>query len=96
MNTVMKQNLYLFLIVVILIAAPLIIFNSVEYEGTDDKAAEAVGGIAPNYEPWLNPIWEPPGDSVESFLFALQAALGSGVVFYLIGYTVGRNRQNQG
>jgi cobalt/nickel transport protein len=59
-----------------------------EWAGADAKAEEAIGEISPQYEPWFSPLFEPPSGEIESFLFSLQAAIGS----LLIGYFIGRYR----
>ena len=43
--------------------------------------------LLPNadYEPWFEPILEPASGEVESLLFALQAAIGAGVVGFVLG-----------
>ena len=39
---------------------------------------------------WIEPIFEPNSSEVESGLFALQAALGAGIVGYALGRMSGR------
>ena len=41
--------------------------------------------LNPDYEPWFEPILEPASGEVESLLFALQAAIGAGVVGFVLG-----------
>jgi cobalt/nickel transport protein len=60
------------------------------FSGADDQAGKLIGQIAPKYEPWFKPLWEPPSSEIASLLFALQAALGAGVLFYYLGYVRGR------
>ena len=43
--------------------------------GSDDRAGEMVGQIAPGYRPWREPLWE-PGEGAEPWFFGAQAALG--------------------
>lgn len=43
-------------------------------------------------EPWFEPIFEPGSGEIESGLFALQAALGAGVLGYVLGNLRGRSR----
>jgi cobalt/nickel transport protein len=57
-----------------------------EWIGSDEKAEEVIGDIAPNYEPWFSPVFEPPSGEIESLLFSLQAAIGSLLLGYFIGY----------
>lgn len=63
-----------------------------DFGGTDGAAEGVVAEVDPAYEVWAAPlVGELPGE-VESGLFALQAAIGSGIVFYVIGWYRGRNR----
>lgn len=62
--------------------------NGFEFGGSDDAGSSAIadnnGG---SYDPWTDGIWgdyELP-DEVESFLFALQAAIGAVIIGYFIG-----------
>lgn len=41
-------------------------------------------------EPWFKPVFEPGSGEIESGLFALQAALGAGVLGYALGNLRGR------
>lgn len=62
------------------------------FGGTDDGAEAVVEEQDPDYEPWFDSIvGELPGE-VESGLFALQAALGAGLVGYALGNYKGRSR----
>jgi cobalt/nickel transport protein len=38
------------------------------------------------YEPWFQPLWEPPSGEIESLLFSLQAAIGAVIIGYFFGY----------
>ncbi len=67
-----------------------------EWVGTDEKAKQAINEIDPHYKPWFSPIWEPPSGEIESFLFSLQAAIGSLLVGYFIGYYKGKNSSADG
>lgn len=63
-----------------------------EFAGTDDGAETAVTELDPDYEPWFEPlIGELPGE-IESGLFAFQAAVGSGIVFFCLGAYYGRRK----
>ena len=87
-------NLLLITIVIVLAIVPLVIAKDTQFGGADDKAKEAITEINSSYEPWFSLIWEPPGAEVASFLFALQAAIGSGILFYCIGYMKGRSKRD--
>lgn len=90
MKSITKNGLLL-VIVAVLAFAPLIMTRSAEFAGADDQAKQAISQINSNYTPWFKPLWKPPSGEVESFLFALQAALGSGFVFYYLGYSRGKH-----
>jgi cobalt/nickel transport protein len=75
------------------VAAPLIVPGlKGEFKGSDDLGTEAILEARPDYKPWFEPLWKPPSDEVETMLFALQAALGAGV----LGYAIGRRRADSG
>ena len=86
-------NTALLLTATLIAFIPLMIVKGSEFAGADEAAVEMVKEINENFQPWCNPIWEPPGSETESFLFALQAAFGSGVLFYCIGYLNGRGKK---
>ncbi|MFV0517799.1 MAG: energy-coupling factor ABC transporter substrate-binding protein [Aminipila sp.] len=75
---------------------PLMFIHDSEFGGADGQAEEAITVINPNYEAWAEPILEPPGGETESLLFSLQAALGSGVFFFGLGYLVARKKYSKG
>jgi cobalt/nickel transport system permease protein len=80
-----KAWLAVFVAVVVLIAAPLLAREGAEWAGADARATDEITAIDPEYEQWFDGWWSPPSGEVESFLFALQAALGAGVVGYVVG-----------
>ncbi|MBW0101380.1 energy-coupling factor ABC transporter substrate-binding protein [Pseudonocardia sp. KRD291] len=77
-------NWLLLVAVVVLVAFP-VVFVDGEFAGSDGQAEEAITESHPDYEPWFAPLYEPPSGEIESGLFALQAALGAGVVGYYFG-----------
>jgi cobalt/nickel transport protein len=79
--------------VIILSTLPLVIARDAEFAGADDSAAKAVSEVQPEYQPWFQPLMQAPSGEVQTFLFASQAALGAGVLGYLIGLSKGRNEQ---
>ncbi len=83
-------NLILVIIAVMIAVMPLVIIRGSEFSGAEGKAAVAVNETSPGYKPWVESFWTPPGGETESLLFALQAAIGSGVVCLVIGYYKGR------
>ena len=68
---VWQKNLILIVLVVLLAALPLWLLPDAEFGGADGQAEEA--------------ILEPASGEVESLLFALQAAIGAGVVGFVLG-----------
>ncbi|THA34405.1 energy-coupling factor ABC transporter substrate-binding protein [Streptomyces sp. A1547] len=62
------------------------------FTGADAQAEAAISELKPDYEPWFSPLYEPPSGEVESALFALQAALGAGVLAYYFGVRKGRRQ----
>ena len=85
------KNSLLLILVVVLAFAPLYIARSSKFAGADSQASAAISTLNANYAPWFAPFWKPPSAEVESFLFALQAAIGSGFVFYYLGYAKGKH-----
>lgn len=90
------QNSWLLALVVILVTVSVLIGSrreGAEFAGTDGQAMAAVATVNPGYQPWFDSIWEPPPE-IASGLFALQAALGAGVLGYYLGFKRGQ-RQGQ-
>ncbi|NLQ06041.1 energy-coupling factor ABC transporter substrate-binding protein [Cylindrospermopsis raciborskii] len=78
--------------VVILAVTPLVLIRDSEFGGADQQAQKVITEIQPKYKPWFKSLFEPPSREIESLLFALQAALGAGVVGYGIGLYKGRSQ----
>lgn len=87
------SNWLLVLAVLALAIAPMIVVRDGEFGGADDKAKAAISEIQPGYKPWFQSIFEPPSTEIASLLFASQAALGAGLVGYVIGLYKGRSQQ---
>ena len=90
------QNGWLLALVVILAVVSIWIGSrreGAEFAGTDGQAMATVTALNPDYQPWFDFIWEPPAE-IASGLFALQAALGAGVLGYYLGFKRGQ-RQGQ-
>ena len=62
------------------------------FGGADERAQAAIVTLAPNYQPWVAPLLEPASAEIASLLFALQAALGAGVIGFWLGMSVARER----
>lgn len=65
------------------------------FAGADARAQQTIGAIAPDYKPWFAPLFEPPSGEIASLLFALQAALGAGVIGFWLGMSVARERERK-
>lgn len=88
----LRNNLILLALAVLITVVPLIILPAAEYGGADGQAEVAITEISPEYEPWFASFWEPPSGEIESLLFVTQAVIGSGIVFFVLGYYVGRKK----
>jgi cobalt/nickel transport protein len=76
--------------VVLLAILPLVLVKG-EFSGADGEAEKVITTINPDFEPWFESIFEPASAEIESLLFSTQAAIGGGMVGYVIGLYKGRN-----
>jgi len=76
---------WLLVIAALALAIVPLVFARGEFGGADGQAEGAIAELKPGYEPWVKPLFEPPSGEVESLLFTSQAALGAGVIGYVIG-----------
>ncbi len=99
------QNLLLLLAVAALLALPLRMVKKAPvtpqgtqtalFAGSDDQARDVIKSIAPSYKPWAEPLMQPASNEVETLLFALQAAVGSGFIGYYLGVATTRARMGR-
>ena len=89
-----KKNLLLCAAVVLIAASPLWLKRDAAFEGADGQAMDAVAELNPTYQQWASPLITPPSGEVESLLFAVQAALGAGVLGFILGRMTGKGHQN--
>jgi cobalt/nickel transport protein len=81
-----NRSVWLVLAALAIVAAPFIIPGlGGEFKGADDRGSDAIAVARPGYKPWFEPLWKPPSGEVETGLFALQAAIGAGLLGYVIG-----------
>ena len=83
----MKKTLILLAMVVALVILPFFVDHGGEAESQ-------IQVVAPHYEPWFQPLYEPASGEIESLLFTLQGSLGAAVIFYILGYSKGRQRRD--
>jgi cobalt/nickel transport protein len=88
-------NVGLLSIALVLSLAPVLIFQGKEFKATDSKNQTAIAEVQPGYKPWFEPVIKPSGGEVETFLFATQAAIGSGVTCYILGLYKGRTERQR-
>lgn len=86
-----QQNWLLAIAVITLTVFPLAFVRG-DYSGADGQAQDAIADIQPGYRPWASHLFEPASKEIESLLFASQAALGAGVLGYVMGLYKGRSQ----
>ena len=84
-NTIWKKNIVLILIIAVIAVVPLYLCKDAEFGGADGQAEEVIIEMQPDYQPWFEPFIEPASGEIESMLFALQAAIGAGIVCFVLG-----------
>lgn len=94
-----RTNLILLGLVLVLAVMPLLLPVTGKlaepFSGADGQAQAAISDAHPDYLQWFEPLWEPPSGEIESLLFALQAALGAGVLGYYLGLRRGQSRPSE-
>lgn len=85
-----KQNLILIVIFALLVIVPLVLNPSAEYGGSDGNAEAMINKIQPTYEPWFEPLWEPPSGEIESLMFTLLAVTGASIIGFYLGTLKGK------
>lgn len=86
------SNLLLIGGIILIVVLTLYFFPNADFMGADGLAEDYITESQPDYKPWFSNIWEPPSGEIESLLFSLQAAIGTGVVAYVIGYYKGKKK----
>jgi len=91
----MKKTLILLAMVIALVILPFFINHGGEYGGSDGEAESQIQVVAPHYQPWFPPLYEPASGEIESLLFTLQGSIGAAVIFYILGYMSGKKRADE-
>lgn len=89
-----QKNLILIALVAVIAIIPLVFVDG-EYGGSDGEAEVAITEIDPDYQPWASPLLEPKSGEIESLLFALQAALGAGVIGFALGRITAKKKPEE-
>lgn len=90
-----KLVIVLLAVCALIAVIPLLTVKNSEFGGADGEAEGVIAELDPEYEPWADPVLEPPGGETESLLFCLQAALGAGIIGYAFGTFRERTRKEQ-
>jgi cobalt/nickel transport protein len=89
-KTPTHQYLLLAMSIVGLCVVPMIFVRS-QFAGSDQQGTEAIEKIQPSYKPWFKSLIVLPSKEIENLMFSTQAALGAGVVGFVIGHYHGRS-----
>lgn len=89
------KNTILAILLIVIIAVPLLFMGGHEFGGSDGEAEEAITEIQEDYEPWYEPFWKPPSGEIESLFFCLQAALGAGIVGFVLGRVTSKGKKSE-
>jgi len=94
-----RTNLMLLLLAFLVTLSPLLspLPKALEqpFAGADAQAEALIVAANPDYQRWFEPLWEPPSGEIETLLFALQAALGSGLLGYYLGLRRGQSQRRE-
>jgi len=97
-----KYKVLILLLIAALIAiVPLFALKGAEFGGSDDAGSQMVAQITgTDYQPWFTPVMETlihgelPGE-IESLLFCVQTGIGVGIIAFLMGRLVERNKKEK-
>lgn len=101
MSKTKKKVTILFVIAALIALIPLFTLRGAEFGGSDDAGSKVISQIkGSEYKPWFTPVMEAwiggelPGE-IESLLFCVQTGIGVGVLAFLMGRLVERNKQER-
>lgn len=89
-----KKNILRLIVVVLIVLIPLI-FVKGEYGGADGQAETVITVIDDTYVPWASVLFEPASGEIESLLFALQAAIGAGIIGFGFGRLSAKHKPSE-
>lgn len=90
-----QKNGVLLIIVIALVVIPLLMIRDAEFAGSDGEAESVIQEIDGDYTPWIEPLFEPASGEIESMLFALQAAIGAGIIGFCFGRLSARKKSSE-
>lgn len=93
--SMLKKNIILIVAAVIIAVVPLALLKNAEFAGADGLAEEAITEINPDYVPWFEPILELPSGEIESLLFCTQAAIGAGIMGFILGRMTAKDKKGE-
>ncbi|MBF0423652.1 MAG: energy-coupling factor ABC transporter substrate-binding protein [Magnetococcales bacterium] len=93
----LRNNRFVLTLALLIVLLPFVLPGSKNgsFTGADDQAGKIVARLQPGYHPWVTAFWTPPSNEIASLLFALQAALGSGLIGYYAGLRRGRRQAKE-
>lgn len=92
MKKTMRTIIILVLICAVIAIIPLIFIKDSEFGGADAKAKDLISEIDSDYVQWTDSVIAPPGTETESLLFAIQAAIGAGIIGCGFGFLAARRK----
>ena len=95
LNRTLVIRLILLGVVAATTALPLVLLKNARFDSADSKASEIILQENKQYRPWKEPLWIPPSKEIETLIFSLQAAVGAGIVCYILGFLHGRYRKER-
>ncbi len=88
----MKKNIILVIVLLLIFIIPFFINHGGDYSGSDSQAETVILSIDSDYQSWIGSVYEPTSE-IETLLFSLQAAFGTGIICYILGYYQGRRHK---
>lgn len=93
------KALILLLIAALIAIIPLFMVRGASFGGSDDAGSQMINQVTGGqYKPWFTPVLEqvinrelPP--EMENLFFCVQTGIGVGIIAYIMGMLVERNRK---